>query len=158
MGGPERAARRRIDRFVENHPGWNLRVYRTPAGFRVLVTHQTFEPSDPVVAGFFQALRVDPVYARMCLNQQCFRARVSAKPWRIGVRAHMRPRPGVWPVSAEQMPKRNAWIESYETAARKYAACEFVEVLGSGITHPEVRRVQELHDELCSATRSLPIA
>lgn len=157
-GGAERAARRRIARFVARHPGWNLRVYRTPAGLRVLATHAPFGPRDAAVAECFRALDADPLYARMCHNQQCFRARVSAKPWRIGVQEHLKPRPGVWPVAAERLPARRAWVEAYERRAAGFAACAFVESLGSGAVHPTVRPVQELHDQLCAASSGRPVA
>lgn len=157
-GGFEHAARARIARFLARHPEWNLRLYRTPAGMRVLVTHRTFAPGEPAVAECFSALDTDPLYSRMCLNQQCFRARVSPKPWRIGIGEHMRPRPGVWPVAAERMPLRNAWIAKYEAAAKSFAACRLLGSVGSGVVHPEVRAVQELHDELCQANGQLPIA
>jgi len=158
QGGSEQATRNRIERFLLRNPQWSLRLYRTPAGLRVLATHQTFEPSDPAVADCFAALGADPIYRRMCLNQQCFRARVTAKPWRIGIGHHMRPQPGVWPVAPERMPLREAWIAEYEARATAFAACRFVETLGSGVSHPDVRRVQELHDELSRANSSLPIA
>jgi hypothetical protein len=157
-GGPERIARTRINRFLADHPDWSLRLYRTPAGLRVLVTHRPFAPDDPAVQACFAALDADPVYAAMCRNQQCFRARVSAKPWRIGVPGHMRPRPGVWPVAPERLPLRSAWIEAYERAAASFAACSFIESVGSGSVHAAVRPVQELHDQLCAATSGRPIA
>jgi hypothetical protein len=94
----------------------------------------------------------------MCHNQQCFRARVSAKPWRIGLRSHLKPRPGVWPVAADRLPARNAWVDDYERRAAAYAACEFVESLGSGTVHPQVQPVQDLHDQLCGATSGRPLA
>jgi hypothetical protein len=157
-GGAEQVARRRIARFVERHPHWSLRLYRTPAGLRVLATHQTFEPSDSAVTECFTAWDTDPIYVRMCLHQQCFRARVSPKPWRIGIRDHLRPRPGVWPVAPEHLPGRNAWIATYEAAAAPFAACEWIDSLGSGLVHPDVRPVLELHDELSRATQQLPLA
>ncbi len=157
-GGAEGAARHRISRFVQQRPEWNLCVYRTPAGLRVLATHRTFSPGDPAVTECFKAFDTDPVYARMCLNQQCFRARVSPKPWRIGIDQHLRPRSGVWPVTPDRLPLRIAWIAAYEAAAQSFAACQLIESVGSGITHPDVRLVQELHDEMSGATRQLPIA
>lgn len=157
-GGPEGVARSRVSDFLARHPEWNLRLYRTPAGMRVMAMHQTFNPSDPAVIACFQALGTDPIYAKMCLNQQCFRARVSAKPWRIGIGEHMRPRPGVWPVAPERMALRTSWIHRYETAARSFAACKFMEAIGSGVTHPETKLVQELHDEMCCALSALPLA
>ncbi|HMV55094.1 MAG TPA: hypothetical protein PLX20_04410 [Rhodocyclaceae bacterium] len=158
QGGAERAARKRIERFLAAHPGWGFRLYRTPAGLRALATHRTFDPADPEVMRCFAALDADPVYVRMCLNQHCFRARLSAKPWRIGIGEHMRPRPGVWPVAPDRMARRQAWVAKYEAAAKAYAACMLLDSVGSRQTHPDVARVQRLHDELCRATSGLPIA
>lgn len=151
-GGPEPVALHRIERFLAANPGWNLRTYRTPAGLRVVATHRTFDSADPEVLKFFQAVGADPVYVRMCLNQRCFRARVTAKPWRIGIGDHLRPRPGVWPVEAARLPVRTAWIEAYEAKAAAFAACRYVTTVGSGAIDPAVEPVVALHDELCRAT------
>lgn len=151
-GGLEQLARQRLVAFLTGHPDWNLRVYRTPAGYRVLATHQPFEATAPAVREFFTAIGTDPIYVRMCLNQRCFRARLTAKPWRIGITSHLRPRPGVWPVRAEHLATRTAWVADYETRAADYAACRYLESLGSGVTHDALRPVIELHDQ---ATRAL---
>lgn len=157
-GDSEQRARNRITKFIATNPDWHLRLYRTPAGLRVLAMHQTFDPRDPVVVKFFRALSADPVYVRMCLNQKCFRARVSPKPWRIGINMHIRPRPGVWPVRSEALPKRTRWVSSYEQAGRGFASCRFIAAVGASVIHPTAQAVQILHDELCQATSGLPIA
>lgn len=157
-GEAERTVRARIDTFLATRPAWNLRLYRTPAGLRALALHQTFDPADPEVAACFTALGADPVYAKMCLNQRCFRARVSAKPWRIGIDQHLRPRPGVWPVAPDRMKERNDWVRDYEAAAKAFAACTLLEGVGSGTVHPAALKVQDLHDDLCRATSGLPAA
>ena len=156
---PEKRAAERIARFMQQHPDWHLRIYRTPAGFRLLAMHDVFNAADAAVADCFQALGVDKVYARMCRNQNCFRARVSAKPWRIGIGDHMRPRPGVWPVSPDKLPARDAWIARYEKAAQGHAACQYLESVGNAAkVHPSALAVQELHDERTRALSGLPIA
>jgi hypothetical protein len=160
-GGVERrvrTARRRVARWVAAHRGWSVRIYRTPSGLRVMATHQTFSPGDPQVTAFFRAIRVDKVYARMCANQQCFRARLTPKPWRIGIAAHMKPRPGVWPIAPERRPIRDAWIANYEAASRGYAACRFLEAVGTGATHIDVELVRRIHDDESRALQDLPIA
>jgi hypothetical protein len=154
----ENAALQSIREFAKAHPDWGLRVYRTPAGFRVLASHATFDASQREVAECFSSLRVDSVYRRMCQNQQCFRARLTAKPWRAGISAHLRPRPGVWPVKEEQMPVRAAWVAEYERVASGFAACRFVETLGNSAVHPDVRPVIDLHDSLSRANTELPLA
>ena len=157
-GGEEQIALARVRRFIERNPAWHVRLYRTPAGLRVLAMHKTFEPDGPEVAEAFQELAVDPIYARMCCRQHCFRARGSPKPWRIGISDHLRPRPGVWPVAPERLPMRNAWLKNYDATSIDYASCALIDSLGSGTVHPETRFVQELHDELCQACRPLPLA
>ncbi len=157
-GGVEALARKRVRRFLAAHPDWGVRLYRTPAGLRVLATHCTFAPDDPSVMRFFTALGADPCYVHMCLRQQCFRARVSAKPWRIGIARHLRPRPGVWPVAPERLEERCDWVARYEARASGFAACSFLETLGSGVVAPEVAEVQRLHDELSGAQSRLPLA
>ena len=157
-GGPERHTRKQIEAFIQSHPDWHLRIYRTPAGFRVLVMHRSFDPKDPQVTAFFHALGVDRIYAAMCMNQHCFRARVSPKPWRIGISSHMRPRPGVWPVKPEHLEKRQAWICEYEKRARDFASCAFVETIGSATVDPKPEAVRDLHDRLSQAQSGLVIA
>lgn len=157
-GDAEALARRRVARFAAAHPDWGLDVYRTPAGLRVLATHATFDPADPEVTACFDALGADPVYVAMCRNQQCFRARLGPKPWRIGIGTHLRPRPGVWPVALERLPVREAWIAAYEAAAQGYAACQWLESLGDRAMHPMVRVVQDLHDDWSGARSGRPIA
>jgi hypothetical protein len=157
-GGVDNLARTRITAFVRHHPTWHLRLYRTPAGLRVLVMQQPFAAHDPQVKLFFDALGVDPVYARMCANQDCFRARLTPKPWRIGIGAHMRPRPGIWPVHPDRRPMRDAWIRDYEAAAGAYAACHFLESLGSGDSHPKTEIVREIHDRESQALSGRKLA
>ncbi len=152
------AARARVAKFVAANPAWRFRLYKTPAGLRALAMHRTFQPDEPAVAECFAALGADPVYARMCLNQRCFRARVSAKPWRIGVRDHIRPGNGAWPVAPGQQPARDRWIQSYEQAARHHSSCQYLESIGDSSEHPSARAVQLLHDELCRANTPLPAA
>lgn len=150
-GGAAEQVRARLQTFLEKNPKWNVRIYRTPAGMRLLATHALIEPTDDKVKEFFDAVGADPIYVRMCFNQKCFRARISAKPWRIGINAHMKPNPGVWPVKPERIPERKRWIEAYEKKAKEFAACTFVDEMGSGGSHSKVLSVIRLHDQECRA-------
>lgn len=145
-GGSERIAREKLVTFLARNPSWNVRLYRTPAGYRLLATHQPFQAVSSEVQEFFAAVEADPIYVRMCANQQCFRARLTAKPWRIGISAHMRPRPGVWPVRPERLAVRNEWLMAYEAKAASFSACRYIESLGSGVVHASLQEVVELHD------------
>lgn len=170
-GGPEGRARKRIDAFVTAHPHWHLRLYRTPNGFRLLAMHQVFDPNDPQVIGFFEAIGADAYYALLCRRQHCFRARVSPKPWRIGEHSRSQtragvasggagsmPKAGVWPIAVDRMHERERWVEDYERKSTGYASCRFVEALGSRDYVMAAQSVQRLHDDLCRSDTTLPLA
>jgi hypothetical protein len=142
---------------VAGMPGARFAVYETPAGFRLLALHRQFAAASAEVARLFEAFRVDPSFARMCVLQDCFRARVSANPWRIGMR-HVRPRPGIWPVHPDRIALRLAWIDEYEAAAAGFAACRHLAELGTGAPIERCLQVQRLHDELSGARSGKPIA
>jgi hypothetical protein len=145
-----------LEGWLSAHPDWRVRVYETPAGQRIAATHRRFVPTDPEVAAFFAAVHADPVYAKMCRFQICFRARVSAKPWRIG---HHRMGSAVWPVTdPDRLRARVAWVNAYTAAAGSYAACRLVEELGAGVEDAGVAEVIATHDRLSGALGGLPIA
>jgi len=155
---PERTALRRFEAFVAAHPDWRLRVYRTPGGLRALALHRRFDPLEPAVDEFFRALRGDTVYGAMCKTQRCFRARVSPKPWRIGIEAHLRPRPGTWPLTAEGLVLRRAWVAAYEDRSVGFASCRLLVELGQAPVDARAAEVQALHDRWCRVDSGLPIA
>ena len=138
-----------------------MRLYETPNGWRVLVTHDVFEPRGEAVREFFRSIGADPLYVRMCFNQNCFRARVTPKPWRIGMGEKLRPRPGIWPIRLERMNDRKAWVREYDENRTDYAACRYVTTLGSthGISRCEdADFVRRLHDQWCQVDQAKPIA
>lgn len=157
-GGDQKIASDRVAAFIANHPDWRVRVYRTPAGLRLLALHRLFDPREPAVAGCFEALGVDPVYARMCRNQNCFRARVSPKPWRMGLPRLRPPYSAAWRPEHAGLPLRLQWIEEYQRKAQDYASCRYIETLGGGPIDNDADAVRELHDLLCQAERDLAIA
>lgn len=115
-------------------------------------------PLEPAVGEFFAVLGTDTVYGHMCRSQRCFRARVSPKPWRIGIETHLRPRPGHWPVAAERMGLRTAWVTDYEARAAGFASCRFEAEFGTAPIDSHAAEVQRLHDHWCRAGTDLPIA
>jgi len=150
-GGVERRRRSALQRYARRHPGCRLRIYRTPRGFRVMMLHRVFEPASAEVSACFERLGVDRLYARMCRNQRCFRARLTAKPWRVGLPDHIKPRPGTWPVNPSRIEDRQAWVSQYERVAAGYAACAFVEEIGDGTIDAKAAAVRDLHDRLSQA-------
>ena len=152
---PASAALERLRRWVASHPEWRVRVYRTSAGLRYLVLHDVFSPTSPEAQGAMAALGADPQYVKLCQVQKSFRARLSPKPWRIGVENP----PVRFPYeSADEEREMQTWVARYSEASRQYAACRFVEEIGTGAEHPDVAELRALHDQLTRAESGLPLA
>lgn len=147
----------RIRALAAALPDARFACYETPAGLRLIALHRCFDPAAEHTQRLLRELDSDPAYVQMCALQACFRARTSGKPWRMGVR-HIVPRPGVWPVHPDRLPRREAWIAEYEAAAAHFAACRFLEEVGDGPVHPRCAEVQRIHDELSRARTDLPLA
>lgn len=137
-----------IESVSRQNPDCHMRVYRTTMGYRVLFMDNVYDPSSEMAQSLLSSLDSDRLYMQMCKNQQCFRARVSPKPWRIGL-DRIRPRPGIWPVNPERMPERKEWVEQYAYKSMQYSVCTLVTTLGSDIVNPKAEKVRVLHDELC---------
>jgi len=158
-GGAENRALARVETFVSGNPDWHLRLYRTPAGLRLLAMQATFAPQDEGAQRLFGAIGADPLYSTMCKVQHCFRARLTAKPWRIGMGRRIRPPVAAWSREQANLPGRLAWIADYERKAAGFAACRYIGTLGDDSRiDPKARRVQELHDAMTRAGEALPLA
>jgi len=158
FGSPEAGALQTIQNVSEQNANLHLRVYRTPMGFRVLVMNQTFDPQDDLTGNLLQQFCSDPIYMLMCKNQNCFRARISPKPWRIKL-DRLKPAPGVWPIKQKHMAKRAQWVAAYQAKAQAYAACHFVMALGSKSVLPEAEAIRAIHDEYSKVDNPhLPLA
>ncbi|HEX2093180.1 MAG TPA: hypothetical protein VHG28_12295 [Longimicrobiaceae bacterium] len=152
---PASAALERLHRWIAGRHDWRVRVYRTHSGLRYLVTHALFAPADPEAQAAMTALGADPQYIRLCSAQKSFRARLTPKPWRIGVENP----PVRFPYEEpEEEREIREWEARYDRASARYASCHLLEEIGSGADHPEVSPLLALHDEHTRATSGLPLA
>lgn len=151
---PEAEALERLRSFASANPRLSLRLYRTPAGLRVLRCDAPMEPDAQETARMMEAFRADPLYAQLCRRQRCFRARLGPKPWRVGLSAP----PGQFPREGGADGAFDAWLRRYEAASRGVAACRFVEALGPKTIAPSLAKLVALHDEQSGALREQPLA
>ena len=145
----------RAETWIQSRPDWGWRVYRTRAGWRLAATHALFEPGDAASTGAFAALEADPLYRQLCERQQCFRARLTPKPWRCGL--HERPARWPWP-DAPTEARFKDWEQRYLQACEGHATCDFIATLGQPKPHPEVQPLLAVHDAATSAESRLPLA
>jgi hypothetical protein len=144
-----------LRRWQQANAGWSWRIYRTAAGYRLLATHDVFEPNSSIVEAVFEGLRADPLYRKLCRAQQCFRARLTPKPWRCGQRGAHHNWP--WPnPNAERRFER--WRVNYEQASARYATCRFLRTEGSTSIHHDLAPLVAFHDETSRAMVNAPLA
>jgi hypothetical protein len=138
---PEAVAMSRIEQWTMSRSGWGFRIYRTASGLRLLATHGLFQPDAPETIKAMEQLGCDPLYLKLCKAQKSFRARLTPKPWRVGLHS-----------MNMKFPYRNvnaskAWVKDYDAASDIYITCRFMKAVGSGQIHPTVQAVINLHDE-----------
>jgi hypothetical protein len=154
---PLQTALERVRNLARQHPLWGLRVYQTPKGLRVIVTHSAFDHQALEVKILFEALQVDPLYAMLCEKQKCFRARVTGKPWRMGMTG-LSTQDRRWPTQPKRQPSRDQWCRTYDQKATGFAACRVLEQLGQGAIGAQVRDFVQWHDLACNAQSTLALA
>jgi len=145
----------KIENWTRNNPEWGWRIYRTRAGLRLLATQSLVEADSGVAEGLFEALGADPLYRKLCKTQKCFRARLTPKPWRCGIRS----KPDCWPWMDANAEKRfQKWEAQYQSYSFNWATCELLRQIGNSIVHPEVQSTLKLHDTATRAESKLQLA
>jgi hypothetical protein len=148
---------RDVEAWAGKHPEYGIRIYATFAGLRCLILNTVFQPKSDHAVGILQDLKSDPLYTRLCKAQECFRARLTAKPWRCGLSQPPGRLRYPW-ASPDLEAEYRQWEMQYDAAAEKYAACVLVKQIGARAVHPDVESVLEFHDRATRAESGLPLA
>ena len=144
-----------IERWQDEHPDVALRVYRTHSGLRVVVLNEPFAPDEPRGAAVLTGLCTDDLYRALCRRQRCARARLTPKPWRIGLKP-----PALVGAQANEHRRLeiDAWLREYERTREASAVCREVATFGQAAPHPVVARVLAIHDARCGVGSDKPLA
>ncbi len=138
----EESALNAVDRWAQSMKA-SLRVYRTCAGLRLLFTDKLYDPTAGATDDMLQSLGSDPLYRKLTRKQECFRARLSPKPWRIGCFAP----PIGYPWLDSQTERRyRDWLKGYEAKSSGRAVCRLLKEYGSVSDEPAIRLVIARHD------------
>jgi hypothetical protein len=154
-GAPESALLPSIEQWTRRFSGLGVRVYRTAAGLRCLVTSDTFDPTQPGTLDMMRSLNSDPLYVTLCRQQESFRARLTPKPWRC---AAPQP-PSQFPFETPSAEARyRQWEREYQSATSNFAVCRLIASYGSERVHPDITPILNLHDQYCRVQNSLELA
>ena len=144
----------RIQEFARTRPHFGVHMYRTAAGFRVLITGAQAPPDSEEARRILSDLAADPLYARLCAVHRTYRARLTPKPWRAGMRAL----PHRWPWTNQAAADRAArWIGRYREQSARYAVCQRIR-RGSAAPSPAEGLLIEAHDRAVLGRSDLPLA
>ena len=140
--------------FARRHPELGVRVYRTAAGFRVLVTGVAAPPGSDRARALLVELGSDPLYVELCATHDSYRARLTTKPFRVGIRALQVP----WPFADDGARSRHQeWVSLYDGRSSGHAVCRLVSASGPE-PGPDEQRLVALHDTRCRVGERLPLA
>ncbi len=142
-----RVARERtasVAHMVSSDPSCGIRVYRTAAGLRLLLTHSRVPPTADDTMDAMQAFGADPRYMNLCKLQECFRARLTPKPWRCGNPDCKFRYPFVDQAAEDGM---GYWLARYQQTAERYATCTLIGHFGSEALDAGIQRVVDYHDQ-----------
>lgn len=154
-GDAENRTYRKIVAAAARRPEYTFRVYRTSAGFRCAVVNRRLAAGTPESRRLLEEFGADPLYVKLCQNQQSYRARLTPKYWRCGV-----PRPPArfpWETVEEEQAYR-AWERRYEALAGGFATCRLVGQFGTQPASARLARLVRLHDEYTRVESGLRLA
>jgi hypothetical protein len=153
--GPESRIQKKIANLAGIHRQYTLRLYRTFAGFRCAIINRPISPGSPESKRLLNEFGADPLYVKLCQNQESYRARLTPKYWRCGARRP--PNRFPWSTKAEEQ-KYRTWEKEYAEQCRLFAACRLVEQFGTQEGNTELRALIKLHDKLTKANTELELA
>lgn len=152
---PAELTRAKIKEAAASFPELTFRIYRTLAGFRVVVTNKRIDPKSSEAAHLHQAFGSDPLYVKLCADQESFRARLTPKHWRCGV---SKP-PTHFPFETSQARSIfDIWKDGYEKRCIGFAACRFEEQIGTASSLHENAKLIRIHDSHCGSESQLQLA
>ena len=134
------------------HTMTHIRVYRTKAGYRLMLLNCDTEGK--YSRELMKAFHADPIYADLCRIQNCYRARLTPKPYRI----HQQKCHFNYPeTDSEVLETQRKWLEEYNAKIANFATCHYIGSLNgpNGIAANEAARY---HDERTNAMSNLPLA
>ncbi len=140
--------------FARANPDLGVRVYRTAAGLRVLVSGAAAAPLSDRARAILVALDSDPLYVELCATHDSYRARLTPKPYRLG-----EPALGVsWPCADEAGERAwLRWVDAYDEASASWSTCRLISSSGA-VPGADEQRLIDLHDERTGVRERRPLA
>lgn len=118
----------------------NFRLYKTAGGFRAIETSTSWNPTNYIVQKLMKSVYADPLYIALCRSQECFRARLTPKPWRI------------WgTIDYDNFTTGNEWIKEQGEYESEVKVCSLFKIIGEDKIDDKFKEVIIYHDNITKA-------
>ena len=150
---PQQETFDRIARLAKKagHEHTPMRIYRTKAGYRLLLDTPLAGKDSLELMKIFHA---DPLYTTLCRSQNCYRARLTPKPYRIRIPKCRFDFPED---TTETLTFQQQWIAQYNAHSEPFAVCHYLGTL-NGTEGQSADVVIRYHDDRTRAFSNLPLA
>ncbi len=132
-----------VAQWAGRNPGRGFRLYRTKEGLRLLFTDRLYDPVADETATILSELKSDPLYVTLTRKQECFRARLTSKPWRCG--SSRPPKSFPWDDQQAEAEFRE-WESAYMKRDALFKVCELIQAFGSPAAIGVLRTIVDVHD------------
>lgn len=92
-------------------------LHETFGGFRVIMVSQTCNPKGKLSQAYMELFLADPLYAHNCIHQGCYRARLTPKPTRVGMKDF----------DKDLYKSEGKWLGDYSKNIKDFAVCRLKE-------------------------------
>ena len=128
-----------------------FRVYETFKGYRVMVCSKDFNPRSNESSFILNEFNSDYLYRMLCIKQNCYRARLTPKPYRI----KQKKTKVIYPDRTEEQQENLLnWIKEYNQKSELFSTCHLVKEFGKINAH----KVIEYHDNIAGVKKRNPLA
>ncbi len=121
--------------------GNDFRIYETAKGIRV-IGKTYIHPNSEGYMSLMRKLFVDWIYIQLSEKQNCYRARLTPKPYRMKFRTIKVKDPLVCETN-----EYSDWEEAYTDKSRSYTVVKLIKTIGRDFSQ---ERVIKYHDEMCN--------
>lgn len=133
----------KIETLCRQDASLGLRMYRTTNGYRILITSRQIPANEAKSFSLLKALGSDRLYVSLCRSQDCYRARLTPKPWRCEFHG---PRTKFPFRSNAEEAEFSQWLGKYDLARQDFATCALIGDFGNTHRDPVVDKIVQLHD------------
>lgn len=133
---------KKIEAFQKANPQFSIKVYETFGGLRVVILNELFKNRFELANSIFSELEVDSLFRKLCKAQSCYRARLTPKPWRVGLNRPL----SRFPRSAVAQEEFKKWLLGYEKNNRGFSTTKHIDTFGSECPNSDIETVLMVHD------------